>query len=116
MASTAEELPGAGSRLLEKSLTKVAPRLRATGLRPSMPPAAGLSASVVEHPWRTGPMASGALRRSKQLLQGRLFLSAEEQVAMEVGFIFESFATDDFREGVTSFAEKRKPEFDAERQ
>lgn len=65
---------------------------------------------------RVARMPSGALRRAKRLLHASLTHSAEEQVAMEVGFILESFATDDFREGVTAFVEKRKPDFAAERQ
>jgi len=52
---------------------------------------------------RIARMPSGALRRAKRLLEASLSQTAEEQVAMEVGFILESFATDDFREGVTSF-------------
>jgi 2-(1,2-epoxy-1,2-dihydrophenyl)acetyl-CoA isomerase len=79
-------------------------------------PAGQLEAAAEELALRLSRMPSGAIRRAKQLLQASLGNDAEEQVAMEVGFIVESFATDDFREGVTAFIEKRKPEFAEERQ
>ena len=61
-------------------------------------------------------MPSGAWRRAKVLLQASLSNQAKQQVQMEVGFVRESFATNDFREGVTALVEKRKPEFEAERE
>jgi 2-(1,2-epoxy-1,2-dihydrophenyl)acetyl-CoA isomerase len=89
---------------------------RAHGFVASIHPPAELAAAALELAERITQMPSGALRRAKRLLQASLSQSAEEQVAMEVGFVLESFATDDFREGVTSFVEKRKPRFAAERQ
>ena len=108
--------PSVATRLMLTNLPMDAEEARSHGFVASVHPPAELTAAAVELAERIARMPSGALRRAKQLLQASLFHSAEEQVAMEVGFIFESFATDDFREGVTSFAEKRKPEFDAERQ
>ncbi len=64
---------------------------------------------------RMAGMPSGALRRTKHLLEKSLDNEADEHVTMEVGYILESFATEDFREGVMAFVEKRKPEFSAER-
>jgi len=89
---------------------------RTHGFVASVHPPAELAAAAVELAERIARMPSGALRRAKLLLQASLSHNAEEQVAMEVGFILESFATGDFREGVTSFVEKRKPDFAAERQ
>ncbi|TME16973.1 MAG: enoyl-CoA hydratase [Chloroflexi bacterium] len=65
---------------------------------------------------RIARLPSGALRRAKRLLEVSLDNPLERQVELEVGFIAESFASDDFREGVTAFVEKRKPEFAPERQ
>jgi 2-(1,2-epoxy-1,2-dihydrophenyl)acetyl-CoA isomerase len=69
--------------------------------------------ALAEH---VAQMPSGALRRAKRLLQWSLSNSPEQQVEAETRFILESFPSEDFREGVTAFAEKRKPAFQAERQ
>jgi 2-(1,2-epoxy-1,2-dihydrophenyl)acetyl-CoA isomerase len=108
--------PSLATRMMLTNLPMDAEEARAHGFVASVHPPAELSAAAVELAERIARMPSGALRRAKQLLQASLSHRAEEQVAMEVGFILESFATDDFREGVTSFVEKRKPDFAAERQ
>jgi 2-(1,2-epoxy-1,2-dihydrophenyl)acetyl-CoA isomerase len=64
---------------------------------------------------RMAHLPSASLRRAKRLLQLSLSSSPQEQVAAEGRFVRETFQTDDFREGVTAFVEKRKPEFAAER-
>lgn len=108
--------PSLAARLMLTNLPIDAEEARAHGFVASVHPAEGLTAAAVELAERVARMPSGALRRAKRLLHASLTHSAEEQVAMEVGFILESFATDDFREGVTAFVEKRKPDFAAERQ
>ena len=108
--------PSVAARLMLTNLPIDAEEARTHGFVASVHPPAELAAAAVELAERIARMPSGALRRAKQLLQASLTHSAEEQVAMEVGLILESFATDDFREGVTSFVEKRKPDFSAERQ
>jgi 2-(1,2-epoxy-1,2-dihydrophenyl)acetyl-CoA isomerase len=108
--------PSVAARLMLTNLPMDAEETRAHGFVASVHPPSELGAAAVELAERIARMPSGALRRAKRLLQASLSQSAEEQVAMEVGFILESFATDDFREGVTSFVEKRKPDFGAERQ
>jgi 2-(1,2-epoxy-1,2-dihydrophenyl)acetyl-CoA isomerase len=108
--------PSVAARLMLSNLPIDAEEARAHGFVASVHPPAELAAAAVELAQRIAQMPSGALRRAKLLLQASLSHSAEEQVAMEVGFVLESFATDDFREGVTSFVEKRKPDFAAERQ
>ncbi|MDQ6919592.1 MAG: enoyl-CoA hydratase-related protein, partial [Candidatus Dormibacteraeota bacterium] len=108
--------PSIATRLMLTNLPIDAEEARSHGFVASVHPPGELAAAAVELAERIARMPGGALRRAKQLLQASLSHSAEEQVAMEVGFIFESFATDDFREGVTSFVERRTPEFDAERQ
>ena len=65
---------------------------------------------------RLAHMPSAALSRAKRLLQVSLSNSQPEQIEQERRFVLETFQTDDFREGVTAFVEKRLPEFQAERQ
>jgi len=108
--------PSLAARMMLTNLPMDAEEARAHGFVASVHPPAELMAAALELAERIARMPSGALRRAKQLLQASLSHGAEEQVAMEVGFILESFASDDFREGLAAFAEKRKPDFSAERQ
>ena len=107
--------PSVAARLMLTNLPMDAEEARGYGFVASVHPPAELAAATEELAQRIARMPSGALRRAKALLQASLGHVAEEQVAMEVGFIFESFATDDFREGVAAFGEKRQPDFGAER-
>jgi len=108
--------PSVAARMMLTNLPMDAEEARTHGFVASVHPAADLAGAAVELAEHIARMPSGALRRAKRLLQASLSHGAEEQVAMEVGFILESFATEDFREGVTSFVDKRKPDFAAERQ
>jgi 2-(1,2-epoxy-1,2-dihydrophenyl)acetyl-CoA isomerase len=103
------------TRMMLTNLPMDAAEAYARGFVASIHPATELATAAEELAGRLANMPGGALRRAKALLQASLSNQAEEQVRMEVGFILESFATDDFREGVTAFAEKRRPEFDAQR-
>jgi 2-(1,2-epoxy-1,2-dihydrophenyl)acetyl-CoA isomerase len=108
--------PSVAARLMLTNLPLDAEEARTLGFVASVHPPEQLETASMELAERIARMPSGALRRAKLLLQASLGQSAEEQVAMEVGFILESFATDDFREGVTAFVEKRGPDFAEERQ
>src|SRR5215472_864547 len=65
---------------------------------------------------RMAHMPSAALTCAKRLMQESLSNTATDQIEQEGRFVLETFQTDDFREGVTAFVEKRKPDFQAERQ
>ncbi|HEX2682123.1 MAG TPA: enoyl-CoA hydratase-related protein [Candidatus Dormibacteraeota bacterium] len=65
---------------------------------------------------RIAQMPAAALTRAKRLMHMSLSNSAADQIEQEGRFVMETFQTDDFREGVTAFVEKRKPEFQAERE
>jgi 2-(1,2-epoxy-1,2-dihydrophenyl)acetyl-CoA isomerase len=108
--------PSVAARLMLTNLPIDAEEALRHGFVTSVHPPAELQPAARELAARIAQMPSGALRRAQQPPQASLSNVAEEQVAMEVGFILESFGTDDFREGVTSFVEKRKPDFAAERQ
>jgi 2-(1,2-epoxy-1,2-dihydrophenyl)acetyl-CoA isomerase len=104
------------TRMMLTNLPVDAEEACSLGFVASVHPPEALAGAAVELAERIARMPSGALRRAKALLQASLSHQAEEHVSMEVGFVLESFGTADFREGVTAFVEKRKPEFDAERQ
>jgi enoyl-CoA hydratase/carnithine racemase len=56
-----------------------------------------------------GPAA--AIRAAKQAIDSGLDLSLEEGLALESQLFVDLFATDDRREGMAAFVEKRKPNF-----
>lgn len=103
------------TRMMLTNLPMEADEAHLRGFIASVHPAAALTTATEELADRIAHMPSGALRRAKALLQASLSNDVAEQVRMEVGLIVESFATDDFREGVTAFVDRRKPEFAADR-
>ena len=108
--------PSVAARMMLTNLAMDAEEALRHGFLTSVHPAAELVSAADALAERVAAMPSGALRRAKQLLQASPGHDAEQQVEMEVGFIVESFGTADFREGVTSFVEKRRPNFELERQ
>jgi 2-(1,2-epoxy-1,2-dihydrophenyl)acetyl-CoA isomerase len=108
--------PSVAARLMLTNQPLEAEEALGHGFVASVHPLPELAAAALALAERIARMPSGALRRAKLLLEASLGHDAEEQVAMEVGFILESFATDDFREGTTAFVEKRRPDFAPERQ
>lgn len=72
-------------------------------------------AAATELAERIRAMPSGALTRAKRVLATSLGNTVERQVAVEVENILAAALTDDFREGVTAFVERRPPRFDSER-
>ena len=108
--------PSVATRMMLTNLPLEAEDAQRNGFVASVHPVEELMTAAQGLAQRVAAMPSGALRRAKRLLEASLGNNAEEQVAMEVGFIMESFATDDFREGVSSFIDKRRPDFAAERQ
>lgn len=72
-------------------------------------------AKATELAARMAHMPAAALSRAKRLLQSSLSNSQADQIEGEAQYVLETFQTEDFREGVRAFVEKRKPEFQAER-
>ena len=108
--------PSVAAQMMLTNLPLEAGEAHRLGFLAAVHPPGELPAAAAELAARVAAMPSGALRRAKLLLQASPGHTAEEQVAMEVGFILESFASPDFREGVTAFVEKRAPDFQVERQ
>lgn len=56
-------------------------------------------------------MPTKALGMTKELLNASMTNSLDEQLAMESTYQIEAAQTEDYKEGVTAFVEKRKPNF-----
>jgi len=83
----------------------------AIGLVDKVVPAAEVydAAAALVRPYTTGP--AQALRAAKLAIDGGLDLSLASGLAWESQLFTGLFATDDRREGMTAFVEKRKPTF-----
>ncbi|GGJ83696.1 enoyl-CoA hydratase [Pilimelia anulata] len=83
----------------------------AIGLADRVVPAADVYAAAVElvRPYATGP--AQAIRAAKQAIDGGLSMDLAAGLAWETQLFAGLFATDDRREGMTAFVEKRKPDF-----
>jgi 2-(1,2-epoxy-1,2-dihydrophenyl)acetyl-CoA isomerase len=56
-------------------------------------------------------MPTHALALTKKLLNRSMINNLQEQLAMESDLQIEASSSNDYREGVAAFVEKRKPEF-----
>lgn len=81
------------------------------GLVNRVVPAAELDAETAKLAGRLAAGPTGALGRTKKLLQASLDNPLERQLQMELECFSESAAHPNFKEGVAAFIEKRKPSF-----
>jgi len=81
------------------------------GLADQVVPAAKVYAAAVElvRPYLTGP--AQAIRAAKAAIDGGLEMDLTSALAWESQLFAALFATDDRREGMAAFVEKRKPDF-----
>jgi enoyl-CoA hydratase/carnithine racemase len=81
------------------------------GLVSEVVPADGFAARVAElaADWASRP--TGAIGRTKRLLEHAHAAGLEAQLALEAALQQESVGTHDFGEGVSAFLEKRSPSF-----
>ncbi|HTF10517.1 MAG TPA: enoyl-CoA hydratase-related protein [Asanoa sp.] len=81
------------------------------GLADQVVPAAEVYAAAVElvRPYLTGP--AQAIRAAKAAIDGGLEMDLTSALAWESQLFAALFATDDRREGMAAFVEKRKPDF-----
>jgi len=88
-----------------------AAKAHALGLVNWVVPGAELDAETAKLAGRLAKGPTGALGRTKKLLQASLDNPLERQLQMELECFSESASVGDFKEGVTAFVGKRKPEF-----
>jgi len=88
-----------------------APEALRIGLADRVVPAAEVYDAAVEllRPYLTGP--AQALRAAKLAIDGGLEMDLNSGLAWETQLFAALFATDDRREGMAAFVEKRKPDF-----
>ena len=84
---------------------------QAIGLVNFVVPAAGLEAETAKLAARLANGPTRAIGNTKRLLNHSLERSMEEQLAAEAVSFADCAASTDWAEGVTAFAEKRKPRF-----
>ena len=56
-------------------------------------------------------MPTKAIGLTKRLLNQSMTNNLEQQLALEIDLQIEASSSNDYKEGVTAFVEKRKPEF-----
>lgn len=108
--------PSVAARMILTNLPLAAGEAREKGFVASIHPSGELDEAAAGLARRVAALPSGALRRAKQLLAASPHGTAEDQVARELDMVLESVSTEDFREGVSAFVERRSPRFNPERQ
>lgn len=105
-AGKATELAMTGKTICSKEANSM-------GLLTKMVPLDELERETLEYAQKLSQAPSHALRMMKILINRTQFMGFENYLENEVEYQFESARTNDFKEGVQAFLEKRKPRFNS---
>ncbi len=86
-------------------------RAEQIGMINAVVPADSLQEEALKLAKRLAQMPTSSIARIKKMLDGSVTNNLDEQLALEHKFQIESGQTQDFREGVSAFFEKRQPVF-----